>query len=113
VGTAGLLTAVQAALPTLIDQHTGTILVTGSGVADHPIPGYASLGVQKAAVRHLALALAGRPQAGGHPRRDGHRARQSHRGHAHRAGRRRRRPLPAHEETAGDPANWTSVVDLQ
>src|SRR4051794_34145781 len=33
VGTASLLTAVQAVLPVLRRQHTGTIIATGSGAA--------------------------------------------------------------------------------
>jgi NADP-dependent 3-hydroxy acid dehydrogenase YdfG len=58
IGTAGLLTAVQAVLPALISQHTGTVLATGSGAADHPMVSAASLGVQKAALRNLIQALA-------------------------------------------------------
>ena len=59
VGTASLLTAVQAVLPVLRKQHTGTILATGSAAADHPTVSAASLGVQKAALRNLIQALAG------------------------------------------------------
>lgn len=58
VGTAPLLTAVRAVLPTMRAQRTGTILATGGGSADRPFPGAATLGVQKAALRNLALALA-------------------------------------------------------
>jgi NADP-dependent 3-hydroxy acid dehydrogenase YdfG len=58
-GTASLLTAVQAVLPVLRQQHTGTIIATGSGAADHPNVSAASLGVQKAALRNLIQALAG------------------------------------------------------
>ncbi len=58
VGTAPLLTAVQAVLPLLREQHTGTVLATGSGAADSPSPGAASLGPQKAALRNLVQALA-------------------------------------------------------
>lgn len=57
-GTAGLLTAVQTILPVLREQRTGTILATGSGSADRPFRGGASLGVQKAALRALIQALA-------------------------------------------------------
>jgi NADP-dependent 3-hydroxy acid dehydrogenase YdfG len=58
VGVASLLTAVQAVLPVLREQHTGTIIATGSGAADHPSTSAASLGVQKAALRNLIQALA-------------------------------------------------------
>ena len=58
VGAASLLTAVQAILPVLREQHTGTIIATGSGAADHPSVAAASLGVQKAALRNLIQALA-------------------------------------------------------
>lgn len=57
-GAAGLLTAVQAILPILKEQRTGTILATGGGSADRPYPGGASLGVQKAALRALVQVLA-------------------------------------------------------
>jgi NADP-dependent 3-hydroxy acid dehydrogenase YdfG len=56
-GTASLLTAVQAVLPVLREQHTGTIIATGSGAADKPNPSAASLGVQKAALRNLVQVL--------------------------------------------------------
>ncbi len=59
IGTASLLTAVQAVLPLLRRQRTGTILVTGSGSADHPSLAAGSLGVQKAALRTLVQTLAG------------------------------------------------------
>ncbi len=55
-GTAGLLTAVQAILPILRQQRTGTILATGGGAADHPLG--ATIGIQKAALRTLVLSLA-------------------------------------------------------
>ncbi len=58
VGAASLLTAVQAVLPVLRDQHTGTIIATGSGVADSPTVAAASLGIQKAAIRNLIHVLA-------------------------------------------------------
>jgi NADP-dependent 3-hydroxy acid dehydrogenase YdfG len=58
VGAASLLTAVQAVLPVLREQHTGTIIATGSGVADRPTVSSASLGVQKAALRNLIQVLA-------------------------------------------------------
>jgi NADP-dependent 3-hydroxy acid dehydrogenase YdfG len=112
VGTAGLLTAVQAALPTLLQQHTGTILVTGSGVADNPFPAMASLGVQKAAVRNLTLAMAAdlRPEGI-------HVATVTVRGYL-QAGTPTSPEAVADvlfaltQETAGDPAAWRTHVDL-
>jgi NADP-dependent 3-hydroxy acid dehydrogenase YdfG len=53
-GAVGLQTAVRAALPGMRDRGAGTVLVTGGGSADRPIPSMASLGVQKAALRALA-----------------------------------------------------------
>jgi len=53
-GTVGLQTAVRAALPGMRERGSGTVLVTGGGSADRPIPSMASLGVQKAALRALA-----------------------------------------------------------
>jgi len=58
VGAASLLTAVQAVLPILREQRTGTIIATGSGAADHPNVEAASLGMQKAALRNLIQVLA-------------------------------------------------------
>ena len=53
-GAVGLQTAVRAVLPGMRERGSGTVLVTGSGSADRPIPSMASLGVQKAALRALA-----------------------------------------------------------
>ncbi len=50
----GAQTAVRAVLPGMRERGSGTVLVTGSGAADRPIPSIASLGVQKAALRALA-----------------------------------------------------------
>lgn len=55
VGTAGLLTVVQAARPFMLAGSR--VLATGSMAADHPSPGVCSLGVQKAALRNLVLSL--------------------------------------------------------
>ena len=112
VGTAGLLTAVQAALPTLLEQRTGTVLVTGSGVADHPFTGLASLGVQKAAIRNLTQALAEDLKPEGV-----HVATVTVRGNL-TPGTPTGPDAVADvlfelvEETAGDPSKWRSVVDL-
>jgi NADP-dependent 3-hydroxy acid dehydrogenase YdfG len=53
-GAVGLQTAVRAVLPGMRERGSGTVLVTGGGSADRPIPSMASLGVQKAALRALA-----------------------------------------------------------
>lgn len=58
IGTASLLTSVHAVLPVLREQRTGTIIATGSGVADRPTVSAASLGLQKAALRNLVQVLA-------------------------------------------------------
>jgi NADP-dependent 3-hydroxy acid dehydrogenase YdfG len=112
VGTAGLLTAVRAALPTLLEQRTGTVLVTGSGSADHPWPDAASLGPQKAAIRNLTQSLAADLKADGV-----HVATVTVRGDL-TPGTATSPDAVADvlfglaEETAGDPAGWRTVVDL-
>lgn len=55
VGTAALLTAVQAAAPFM--PPGARITVTGSMAADRPSAQAASLGVQKAAIRNLVLSI--------------------------------------------------------
>lgn len=57
VNVAGLLTAVQAALPQL-EAQKGSVLVTGGGLAKYPHPAYASLALGKAAQANLANSLA-------------------------------------------------------
>jgi NADP-dependent 3-hydroxy acid dehydrogenase YdfG len=52
-GAVGLQTAVRAVLPGMRERGSGTVLVTGGGSADRPIPTMATLGVQKAALRAL------------------------------------------------------------
>ena len=52
-GVVGLQTAVRAVLPGMRNRGWGTVLVTGGGSADRPIPSMATLGVQKAALRAL------------------------------------------------------------
>jgi NADP-dependent 3-hydroxy acid dehydrogenase YdfG len=52
-GAVGLQTAVRAVLPGMRTVGAGTVLVTGGGSADTPIPSMATLGVQKAALRAL------------------------------------------------------------
>jgi NADP-dependent 3-hydroxy acid dehydrogenase YdfG len=57
-GAVALQTAVRAVLPGMRERGSGTVLVTGGGSADRPIPSMASLGVQKAALRALVEAQA-------------------------------------------------------
>lgn len=57
-GPAGLLVATQAVLPAMRSAGRGTILVTGSGQALHPMAEFGAVGPQKAAVRALTLVLA-------------------------------------------------------
>jgi NADP-dependent 3-hydroxy acid dehydrogenase YdfG len=111
VGTAPLLTAVQAVLPLLLEQHTGTVLATGSAAADSPDPGAASLGPQKAALRNLVQALAVELAPEGI-----HVATVTVRGVLKEG-----TPFaPSHiadrffdlvEQTSADPAEWDTVVD--
>jgi NADP-dependent 3-hydroxy acid dehydrogenase YdfG len=54
-GVASLLTAVQAARPFM--SAGARVTVTGGSAADRPSPQVASLGVQKAALRNLVIAL--------------------------------------------------------
>jgi NADP-dependent 3-hydroxy acid dehydrogenase YdfG len=54
-GVASLLTAVQAARPFM--PAGARVTVTGGSAADRPSPQVASLGVQKAALRNLVIAL--------------------------------------------------------
>lgn len=57
VGAVSLLAAVDAARPAL-RATGGSVLLTGSGVADSPNPAALTLGAQKAAVRALLLGMA-------------------------------------------------------
>jgi short-subunit dehydrogenase len=47
----------QVAAPAMRAAGTGTILVTGGGFADHPIPGLATVSLGKAALRSAATML--------------------------------------------------------
>jgi NAD(P)-dependent dehydrogenase (short-subunit alcohol dehydrogenase family) len=47
----------QALIPTMRDLPAATLLFTGGGTADHPMPASVALGVQKAALRNLAMGL--------------------------------------------------------
>jgi NADP-dependent 3-hydroxy acid dehydrogenase YdfG len=114
VGTAGLLTAVRAVLPTMLEQRTGTVLVTGSGLADHPHPAIPSAGVQKAAVRNLTLALAADLAPEGI-----HVATVTVYGELRGGSATTSQAAVADvlfdlvEETAGDPAAWRTHVELR
>jgi NADP-dependent 3-hydroxy acid dehydrogenase YdfG len=112
-GVVGLQTAVRAVLPGMRERGSGTVLVTGSGAADRPIPSMATLGVQKAALRALvevqARALA--PEGV-------HVATVTVRG---LVGEEERQIQPDRiaalyaelvAETAGPQENWRTVVDL-
>ena len=55
---AAVLTAVQAVLPGMRENGSGTILLTGGGFAIKPMAQLATIGVSKAAIRNLALSLA-------------------------------------------------------
>lgn len=58
VGLLGAVVAVQEVAPAMLAAGRGTILLTGSGVGLRPPASSASLGMQKAALRNLAQALA-------------------------------------------------------
>ena len=112
VGAASLLTVAQAVVPGMRAAGRGTVLATGSGAADHPSPGAASLGPQKAVLRVLIRSLAAELRPDGI-----HAATVTVRG-AIADGT----PLAPDRiadvyaelvaETAGPPAQWRTVVDL-
>jgi len=58
VGAVGALVALQAVLPAMRARDSGTVLVTGGGLALAPWPGATALGMSKAAVRNLVQAAA-------------------------------------------------------
>ena len=58
VGAVGALVAAQEVLPAMRARGSGTVLVTGGGLALAPWPGATALGMAKAAVRNLAQVLA-------------------------------------------------------
>jgi NAD(P)-dependent dehydrogenase (short-subunit alcohol dehydrogenase family) len=60
LNVAGALVATQAVLPSMRGVGSGTILLTGGGLAMQPAsPEYLSLGIGKVGIRYLAYALAG------------------------------------------------------
>jgi short-subunit dehydrogenase len=69
VDVIGAIVAAQVAAPAMRAAGFGTILVTGGGFADHPIPGLATVSLGKAALRSAATMLgADLLAAGRHPR---------------------------------------------
>jgi NAD(P)-dependent dehydrogenase (short-subunit alcohol dehydrogenase family) len=58
VGVAAALVCLQEVAPAMRAAGRGTVLITGGGLGLRPWPPAAGLGVQKAAVRNLALAAA-------------------------------------------------------
>jgi NADP-dependent 3-hydroxy acid dehydrogenase YdfG len=57
VNIGGALAAVQASSAKMIENKTGTILLTGGGFAVYPHPDYISLSIGKAGIRALTLGL--------------------------------------------------------
>jgi len=57
VDVIGAILVAQVAAPAMQEAGTGTIMVTGGGFADHPIPVLASLSLGKAALRSAATML--------------------------------------------------------
>jgi len=58
VGAVGALVAAQEVLPAMRARGSGSVLVTGGGLALAPWPGATALGMSKAAVRNLVQVLA-------------------------------------------------------
>jgi short-subunit dehydrogenase len=57
VDVIGAIVAAQIAVPAMRAAGTGTILVTGGGFADYPIPALATISMGKAALRSAATML--------------------------------------------------------
>jgi short-subunit dehydrogenase len=57
-GVASVLAAIHALAPDMMKHQKGSILLTGGGFAFRPNSNLASLGVQKASIRNLAMSLA-------------------------------------------------------
>jgi short-subunit dehydrogenase len=57
VDVIGAIVVAQVAAPAMRASGFGTILVTGGGFADHPIPGLATVSLGKAALRSAATML--------------------------------------------------------
>lgn len=65
VNVTGAVASMQQVIPAMQQQKHGTILLTGGGLALYPSPQLISLGIGKAAIRHLALSLADELKADG------------------------------------------------
>jgi NADP-dependent 3-hydroxy acid dehydrogenase YdfG len=57
VNIGGALAATQAVLHKMIEQRSGTVLLTGGGYSMYPNPKYLTLSIGKAGIRALALGL--------------------------------------------------------
>lgn len=57
VNVAGALVSAQAVLPEMRSRRSGTIIFTGAELATNPNLQYASLGIGKAGLRNLAIAM--------------------------------------------------------
>jgi short-subunit dehydrogenase len=57
VDVVGAIVATQVAVPAMRAAGSGTIIVTGGGFADHPIPSLATVSLGKAALRSAATML--------------------------------------------------------
>jgi short-subunit dehydrogenase len=65
VDVIGAIVVAQCAVPTMRAARSGTIIMTGGGFADHPIPVLATVSLGKAALRSAATMLGADLQAGG------------------------------------------------
>ena len=65
VDVIGAIVVAQVAAPAMRAGGTGTIIVTGGGFADHPIPALATVSLGKAALRSAATMLGADLQADG------------------------------------------------
>jgi short-subunit dehydrogenase len=65
VDVIGAIVVAQVATPAMKAAGAGTIIVTGGGFADHPIPALATLSVGKAALRSAATILGADLEADG------------------------------------------------
>jgi short-subunit dehydrogenase len=65
VDVIGAIVVAQRAVPTMQAARSGTIIVTGGGFADHPIPVLATVSLGKAALRSAATMLGADLQADG------------------------------------------------
>lgn len=65
INIGGALAAIHAAAPAMLGRGSGTVLLTGGGLALAPRPDYLSLSIGKAGIRVLALGLFEEFRAGG------------------------------------------------